>query len=70
VSSCFVGLRKPEEEIYRLALQLTQKDPEECCFLDDRPLNLEAPARLGIHVIQVQDAVQIGRELERLGVTV
>ena len=40
VSSCFVGLRKPEEGIYRLALEVTQKPPEECCFIDDRPLNL------------------------------
>ena len=46
VSSCFVGLRKPEEGIYRLALAITQKSPEECCFIYDRALNLES-ARAG-----------------------
>ena len=55
VSSCFVGLRKPEDGIYRLALELTQRAAEESCFLDDRPLNLEAATRLGIHAIAVQD---------------
>lgn len=70
VSSCIVGLRKPEDGIYRLALQLTQKVPEECCFLDDRPLNLETAARLGMHTIQVQDAAQITTELGKLGVAV
>jgi putative hydrolase of the HAD superfamily len=41
VSSCFVGLRKPESGIYRLAIEVTQINPDECCFIDDRALNLE-----------------------------
>jgi putative hydrolase of the HAD superfamily len=68
VSSCFVGLRKPEEGIYRLALELTQKSAHQCCFLDDRPLNLEAAARLGMRVIRVQNAAQVRAELGKLGV--
>jgi putative hydrolase of the HAD superfamily len=67
VSSCFVGLRKPEEGIYRLALELTQKPAEECCFLDDRPLNLETAACLGMRTIQVQNAAQVKAELGKLG---
>jgi putative hydrolase of the HAD superfamily len=70
VSSCFVGLRKPEDGIYRLALELTQRAAEECCFLDDRPLNLEAAVRLGIHAIAVQDGAQVSAELGKLGVSV
>jgi putative hydrolase of the HAD superfamily len=68
VSSCFVGLRKPEEGIYRLALEITQRPPEECCFVDDRPLNLDSAARLGMHVIQMQNADQLRRDLQKLGV--
>jgi putative hydrolase of the HAD superfamily len=68
VSSCFVGLRKPEEGIYRLALEITQQPPEECCFVDDRPLNLDSAARLGMHVIQMQNAEQLRRDLRKLGV--
>jgi putative hydrolase of the HAD superfamily len=41
VSSCYVGFRKPERDIYRLALETTQIPAEECCFIDDRALNLE-----------------------------
>jgi putative hydrolase of the HAD superfamily len=69
VSSCFVGLRKPEEGIYRLALEITQRPPEECCFIDDRPLNLDSAAKLGMHVIQMKDAEQLRRDLQKLGVT-
>jgi putative hydrolase of the HAD superfamily len=68
VSSCFVGLRKPEEGIYRLALEITQRPPEECCFIDDRPLNLDSAARLGMHVIQMKTAEQLRADLQKLGV--
>jgi putative hydrolase of the HAD superfamily len=68
VSSCFVGLRKPEEGIYRLALEITQRPPEECCFVDDRPLNLDTAAKLGMHVIQMENVAQLRQELAKLGV--
>ena len=68
VSSCFVGLRKPEEGIYRLALDLTQVPPDECCFVDDRPLNVEAAARLGMHAIRMKSSDQLKQDFEKLGV--
>ena len=68
VSSCFVGMRKPEKDIYRLALEISQRKPEECCFLDDRALNLEGVQHLGMHTIQVQNAGQAREELRSLGV--
>ena len=68
VSSCFVGLRKPEEGIYRLALEITQRPPEECCFIDDRPLNLDSAARLGMQVVQMKTAEQLRADLQKLGV--
>ena len=68
VSSCFVGLRKPEEGIYRLALEITQRPPEECCFVDDRPLNLDSASKLGMHVIQMESAEQLRNEFHKLGV--
>ena len=68
VSSCFVGLRKPEPDIYRLALEITQKRPEECCFIDDRALNLEVAKRMGMHTIEMDNAGQLRSELQELGV--
>lgn len=69
VSSCFVGLRKPEEGIYRLALDITQRVPEECCFIDDRPLNLDTASRLGMHVIKMESTEQLRQALQKLGVS-
>lgn len=68
VSSCFVGLRKPEEAIYRLALDVSQKRSEECCFIDDRALNLEVARRLGMHTIEMDNAKQLRADLLKLGV--
>ena len=68
VSSCFVGLRKPENGIYRLAIETTQFNPEECCFIDDRALNLECAAKLGMRAIQMQTLDQLRGELGKLGV--
>ncbi len=68
VSSCFVGLRKPESGIYRLAIETTQINPEQCCFIDDRALNLECAAKLGMHTIQMQTLDQLLGDLKKLGV--
>ncbi len=70
VSSCFVGLRKPESGIYRLALETTQIPPEQCCFIDDRALNLECAVKLGMHGIQMQTLAQLRADLGKLGVSV
>ena len=68
VSSCYVGLRKPEHDIYRLALETTQKDPQECCFVDDRALNVESAAKLGMQAIEMQTLEQLKKDLGDLGV--
>jgi putative hydrolase of the HAD superfamily len=68
VSSCYVGFRKPERDIYRLALEITQIPAEECCFVDDRSLNLECAGKLGMHTIEMQQLDQLRSDLAKLGV--
>ena len=68
VSSCFVGLRKPDERIYRLALDLTQRKAEECCFIDDRQVNIEAAAKVGMRAILLRDARQLKADFAKNGV--
>jgi putative hydrolase of the HAD superfamily len=68
VSSCFVASRKPDQRIYRLALDLTQHAAEECCFLDDRPVNIEAAAKVGMQTVLVKNSEQLQQDLKALGV--
>lgn len=69
-SSCYVHSRKPEELIFRVALAVTQRDPASCVFIDDRPINLESPRRLGINTIHYQNPGQLRSDLATLGVEV
>lgn len=68
VSSCFVGLQKPDPKIYRLALNITQRRPQECCFIDDRPENLVPARELGMNTIHMVNAGQLREDLRRLGI--
>ena len=67
VSSCFVHLRKPDEEIYRLALDLAQVAPGEVAYVEDRPLFVEVGASLGMHGIQHVDYASTVVKLAQLG---
>ena len=69
VSSCFVGFRKPERDIYRLALEITQVHAEQCCFIDDRAINLECAAKLGMETIEMQQLEQLRGDLAKLNVS-
>jgi FMN phosphatase YigB (HAD superfamily) len=43
-----VGLLKPDERIFREALQLVRSQPGECIFVDDLPENVAAAEQVGI----------------------
>jgi putative hydrolase of the HAD superfamily len=67
LSSCYLGLRKPDPKIFELALDVLQRDPEEVAFIDDRQGNCDAAEALGIHAICYQGEAQCVQALERLG---
>jgi epoxide hydrolase-like predicted phosphatase len=52
------GLIKPDERIYRLALDRLGVWPEEVVFLDDRLVNVEAARRVGMYAIQFHNTAQ------------
>jgi epoxide hydrolase-like predicted phosphatase len=72
VDSAFVGMRKPEPEIYRLTLErLRAHDPGalgelefgECLFVDDVEVNCTAARELGINVVHFRDNEQAIAEI-------
>lgn len=68
LSSCYLGVRKPDAAIYRLALSITQRVAEECVFIDDRGLNLECAREMGMRTIHFRHATQMEEELKKYGV--
>ncbi|WP_446744945.1 HAD family hydrolase [Silvibacterium acidisoli] len=69
-SSCYVGLRKPDERIYRLALNVLQAEPDEVAFIDDRAGNVETARSLGIHAIQYEGSAKLAKDLAALGILI
>lgn len=51
ISSCFVHFRKPDEDIYLIALDVSQACPEEVAYLDDRKMFVEIAQGFGIRGI-------------------
>ena len=48
VSSCFVHFRKPDEDIFRMALDIAQVDLEQVVYIDNEPMFVEVARGLGI----------------------
>jgi putative hydrolase of the HAD superfamily len=68
LSSCYVGLRKPEPAIYRRALDILGRPPERILFIDDRQENVAAAAAAGIRAIRFEGDEQLQQDLAALGV--
>ncbi|MGA3263281.1 MAG: HAD-IA family hydrolase [Terracidiphilus sp.] len=68
LSSCYLGLRKPEPAIYRRALDILGRPAQRVLFIDDRAENVAGAAAAGIKAIRFVDADSLRRELESLGV--
>ena len=65
VDSAFVGMRKPEPEIYELTLErLGDPPPEECLFVDDVEVNCETACELGLNAVHFRDNEQAIPEIE------
>ncbi|HEX3435373.1 MAG TPA: HAD family phosphatase [Pseudacidobacterium sp.] len=63
LSSCYVGLRKPDAHMFELALDVLQRDPDEVVFVDDRPGNVQAAKDVGMHGIHYQGADKLKSDL-------
>jgi len=55
VSSCFVHYRKPDADIYRIALDIGQIEPDAIVYVDDRPLFVDIANSLGMHGLHHKD---------------
>ena len=67
-TSCYLRARKPDPLIYQRALGITQRVPEECIFIDDRPANLEPAKNMGLGTILFRSAEELRAALSENGV--
>ena len=64
ISSCYVHFRKPDKDIFRIALSTAQVKPEEVIYLEDRPMFVQVAESLGIRGIHHIDHRTTSKELQ------
>lgn len=69
VISSFVGIRKPDRDIFRLALDIAQIPPEEVAYIEDRLMFVEVAASSGLHGIHHLGFEPTREALKALGLT-
>jgi putative hydrolase of the HAD superfamily len=67
-TSCYMGLRKPDPNIYRRALGILGMPAERSLFIDDRLENVAAAAAVGMKAIRFTGADALRRDLQTLEV--
>ena len=67
ISSSFVHVRKPDRDIYQMALDTCQVSPHEAVYIDDRPIFVQMGRSLGIPSIQHTDVESTRGQLAALG---
>jgi putative hydrolase of the HAD superfamily len=65
-----VGYRKPDREIWRLALDLAQVTPRESVYLDDRKIFVDIAADMGFTAVHYVSLEDLSRRLQELGLAV
>jgi putative hydrolase of the HAD superfamily len=67
--SAYIGLRKPDPAFFRCALEVSQRRPDQCIFIDDREENLAGAREVGIQGIRMKTPEQTIAEMANLGLT-
>lgn len=68
LSSCYLGLRKPEPAIYRRAIDILGKPAHRIVFIDDRKANAVAAAAAGMTAIQFLGEEKLRHDLQQMGI--
>jgi putative hydrolase of the HAD superfamily len=69
VVSSYVHYRKPDRDIYALALDLTQATPEQVVYIDDRLLFIEVAGGMGFHTIRHKSTEETTAALASYGLS-
>ena len=67
IASSFVHYRKPDADIYRMALDVAHALPEQVAYVEDRPLFVQVANGLGIHGIMHRNRASTQAALAELG---
>jgi putative hydrolase of the HAD superfamily len=67
LSSCWLGVRKPQRSFFDRGLGIAQADPASSLLVDDRDQNLAPAAALGMHTVRYENPESLAQELANYG---
>ena len=67
ISSCFVHFRKPDADIFRLALDIAQTPAEQVVYIENTPMFVQIAEGLGIRSIRHTDYQSTCEKLASFG---
>lgn len=67
IASCDVGLRKPDPQIYFLALERAKVKASQAIYIDDRPELVDAGRSVGLTAIRFENGKQLEQDLQSIG---
>ena len=67
IVSSFVHFRKPDADIFRVALDTAQVKPEQVVYIEDRPMFVQVAEGLGLSGIKHIDYLSTADQLAKLG---
>ena len=67
IVSSFVHFRKPDADIFRIALDTAQVKPSQVVYIEDRPMFVQVAKGLNIHGLRHIDYKITGSKLEKFG---
>ncbi len=70
ICSCFVHFRKPDKDIFRIALDVGQVAPKNSLYIDDRELHTEVACSLGMNAIHHRDIESTKQKLSEYGLAI
>ncbi len=70
ISSCFVHFRKPDADIYRLALDIAQVPAQQVLYIENTPMFVQVAESLGIRSILHSDYESTRAKLASFGLTI
>ncbi len=70
ISSCFVHFRKPDEDIFRVALDIAQVPAEQVVYIEDMQMFVDVASDLGIRSIQHKSYLSTSEALADMGLKI
>ncbi len=70
ISSSYVHLRKPDTDIFRMAIDISHVRPENSVYIDDRHMFVEIAQSLGMNGIHFTSLDDARKQMEKFGLTI